>query len=94
MGLTGRLAARIALVAIVSGAVCASAQAEDNERGEALFGLCATCHGVDASGNEAFLAPAIAGMSEWYVKSQLDKFRSGQRGLHFDDTGGMRMRPM
>ena len=41
-----------------------------------------------------FLAPSIAGMGEWYVKSQLEMFRKGARGLHHDDVGGMRMVPM
>jgi cytochrome c oxidase subunit 2 len=94
MGLEARIAARIALVAVVSGAIGVVALADDNERGEKLFAFCATCHGDTGAGNELFLAPAIAGMGEWYVKGQLEKFRSGQRGKHFDDIGGMRMRPM
>jgi cytochrome c oxidase subunit 2 len=71
-----------------------SAQAGANERGEALFDLCSTCHGPDAAGNHQYLAPSIAGLSEWYVLAQLGKFRDGRRGLHFDDLSGMRMRPM
>lgn len=67
---------------------------DDHERAKALFALCASCHGEDAGGNRLFFAPAIAGMSEWYVASQLRKFRSGLRGTHFDDLMGMRMRPM
>ena len=40
------------------------------------------------------LAPAIAGLPQWYVEAQLQKFRAGYRGAHFDDIAGMRMRPM
>ena len=43
---------------------------------------------------EKALAPAIAGLPAWYVEAQLVKFKSGQRGLHAQDTGGLRMYPM
>ncbi len=66
----------------------------ENERGEALFDLCTQCHGEQGQGKELFLAPAIAGMGEWYVTSQLEMFRAGARGLHHEDVGGMRMVPM
>ena len=66
----------------------------DNERGAALFDLCAQCHGEQAQGKELFLAPAIAGLGEWYLTSQLNLFRSGARGLHHGDVGGLRMVPM
>lgn len=33
-------------------------------------------------------------MKEWYVQEELDKFRSGVRGMQFSDMEGMRMRPM
>jgi cytochrome c553 len=40
------------------------------------------------------LAPAIAGLDEWYVQTQLEKFKAGVRGLHAQDVGGLRMYPM
>ena len=89
-----RLVAIAALIVGAFGVATPPAFAQDNERGEALFDLCSSCHGPDGGGNRAFLAPAIAGMSEWYVAAQLAKFRSGLRGTHFDDLAGMRMRPM
>ncbi len=67
---------------------------EGNERAESVFQLCASCHRVDGTGDRRFLAPAIAGLNEWYVAAQLRKFRAGLRGTHFDDLSGMRMRPM
>ncbi len=70
------------------------ASAQDAARGEALFRLCGQCHGPEAGGNPLFGAPAIAGMSQWYVEAQLGKFRSGLRGLHPDDLMGLRMGPM
>jgi cytochrome c553 len=33
-------------------------------------------------------------MDEWYLRAQLEKFRSGARGTHPHDVAGMRMRPM
>jgi cytochrome c oxidase subunit 2 len=66
----------------------------DDARGEALFTLCAQCHGATGEGNPAALAPAIAGLDQWYVEAQLAKFRSGVRGMHPQDTGGLRMYPM
>ena len=90
MGLMKHLAS-LCLLAVVP----LSAAAEGgNARGKALFALCAQCHGADAGGNEAIMAPAIAGMTPWYLEAQLKKFRNGMRGAHPDDVGGMRMRPM
>src|SRR5262249_43929278 len=65
-----------------------------DDRGSDLFRLCVQCHGPSGGGDEMALAPAIAGLDEWYVKAQLTKFRSGVRGAHFDDVAGPRMRPM
>ena len=87
-------AVTIALIAAISSVVSAPSWAEGNERGEDLFQLCTQCHGLRAEGNPETLAPAIAGMAQWYVEGQLAKFRDGLRGTHFDDIAGMRMRPM
>lgn len=82
------------LVALAVGGVVGVAGAQDMQRGEELFGLCSQCHGPDGGGNPVTLAPAIAGMPDWFVLSQLNAFRAGQRGMHPGDMGGMRMRPM
>jgi cytochrome c553 len=66
----------------------------NDNRGEALFRLCAACHGPQGSGQQQLGAPAIAGLPEWYVVAQLLKFRHGVRGMHPQDSAGMRMRPM
>lgn len=82
-------------IAALALALCAApALAQDLERGADLYRLCAQCHGANGSGNRSALAPAIAGLPEWYVQGQLHKFQAGGRGTHFDDVGGMRMRPM
>ena len=81
-------------VVLVLGLVAGAAQAEDDEHGRSLFELCTQCHGSAGEGRQQYLAPAIAGMPEWYLKRQLENFASGARGTHFDDIVGMRMRPM
>ena len=63
-------------------------------RGRELFETCVPCHQQDGSGNRVVGAPNIAGMKEWYVEEELEKFQTGVRGTHFDDIEGMRMRPM
>jgi cytochrome c oxidase subunit 2 len=66
----------------------------DIARGEKLFALCTQCHGADGGGDSMALAPAIAGMPDWYVSMQLKNFQNGVRGLHAQDEGGLRMYPM
>jgi len=94
MALNRNHAAIAALVALAWAVAGGNARAEENERGADLFRLCAACHGENAAGNEVVGAPPIAGMPEWYLQAQLNQFRSGNRGTHFDDIMGMRMRPM
>ena len=65
------------------------------ERGRALFQTtCVTCHGDKAQGNETMGAPRLAGHYDWYLVSQLNKFRSGIRGADPADTTGSQMRAM
>jgi len=94
MALTRNRAATLALVAVICFVAGGSARADENERGADLYRLCAACHGESAAGDEAVGAPAIAGMPQWYLEGQLNQFRDGNRGTHFDDIMGMRMRPM
>jgi cytochrome c553 len=84
----------VAWLAAIAVLPLAQAAADDNARGAELFQLCAQCHGAAGDGKPATLAPSIAGLSQWYVDRQLHGFRAGHRGQHFDDIGGMRMRPM
>jgi cytochrome c553 len=87
------LVAGAALAALAAGAPLA-ARAEANARGGELFELCVQCHGSAGEGNPLALAPNIAGLAEWYVLGQLKNFKSGVRGTHRDDVGGLRMYPM
>lgn len=54
---------------------------------------CTTCHGTDGRGSEGVQAPRLAGMEPWYLKRQLENFRSGIRGTHPDDFQGSEMQP-
>ena len=62
--------------------------------GASLFRTCTPCHGEDGRGNLDLRAPQIAGLPEWYVARELDKFQHDVRGAHPDDMEGHRMRPM
>jgi len=92
--LSRRLVALALWTLFCAGAPLGAAQAESHERGQALFALCTQCHGAAGIGNRDALAPAIAGLDQWYVEAQLKKFRSGIRGKHPQDMGGLRMHPM
>ncbi len=83
-----------AAAALVGFGGCAPSAPEGAARGPALYQTCASCHGTRGEGRPEYQAPAIAGLDEWYVRAQLDKFRSGARGAHAGDVAGLRMRPM
>jgi cytochrome c553 len=55
---------------------------------------CTSCHGVKGIGNIAIEAPRLAGMEAWYLKRQLENFRSGVRGTHGKDIQGIAMQAM
>jgi cytochrome c oxidase subunit 2 len=55
---------------------------------------CAACHGADARGRPAMNAPRLAGMSDWYLATQLRNFKQGIRGGHADDPYGAQMASM
>jgi len=63
----------------------------DPHQGQALYRLCATCHGQRAEGNAAYQAPGLALQHDWYLLTQLKQFKAGIRGKAPDDTFGMQM---
>ena len=83
-----------ALVLSLTVTVAQAGSDHDHDRGRQLFHFCAVCHGPQGHGNRQLLAPAIAGLPEWYLVNQLKKFRNGGRGAHPDDVAGLKMRPM
>ena len=64
------------------------------EYSQQLYDGCVQCHGENGEGNPAVGAPAIAGLTHWYVKRQLRNFQKGYRGWHAEDLAGKRMVPM
>ena len=50
------------------------------DRGEALYSVCAPCHGSSGEGMEATHAPRLRGADDWYLLRQLRNFRAGIRG--------------
>ncbi len=66
----------------------------DATAGEAAYAVCSACHGVNGEGNSAMSAPALAGLDDWYIVAQLQKFKSGLRGTKPEDVPGATMRPM
>ncbi|MDH3613318.1 MAG: c-type cytochrome [Gammaproteobacteria bacterium] len=62
--------------------------------GAAQYAVCAACHGQQGEGLAALNAPKIAGQDAWYMKRQLQNYKSGSRGAHPDDTFGKQMAPM
>lgn len=76
--------------------MCLPFQAQAQLEGEAYYNdlYCQTCHGTDGVGNVGVQAPRLAGMEPWYLKRQLENFRSGVRGMHPEDFQGSEMQPM
>ena len=62
--------------------------------GEPLYAVCSACHGMQAEGNPALNAPKLSGQGDWYLKRQLQYFKSGARGAHEKDVFGKMMAPM
>ena len=63
----------------------------DVARGQKLYAVCSYCHGAEGQGIQAINAPRIAGMSDWYLATQLKNFHSGVRGEHPQDFYGKQM---
>jgi cytochrome c553 len=64
----------------------------DVKQGRKLYGACVACHGAKAEGNDELQAPALAGQSDWYLVTQLERFQSGARGASSQDMQGAQMR--
>ena len=62
--------------------------------GERLYAPCASCHGVQAEGNQTLQAPALAGLSADYLSRQLEHFKAGRRGSDPADSIAAPMRAM
>jgi cytochrome c553 len=72
----------------------ASSLPGDPVAGAALFATCTACHGPNGAGNQDLGAPRISGTDDWYLATQLRKFKRGIRGTDARDFDGHLMRPM
>ena len=61
--------------------------------GQALYAVCAACHGAEGEGNQALNGPKLAGQQAWYIERQLKYFKEGVRGGE-GDTNGQAMTAM
>jgi cytochrome c oxidase subunit 2 len=67
----------------------------DQEKGKQFYqSLCGSCHGPGGKGNKALNSPKLAGLNDWYISEQLQKFRGNKRGFHQDDRLGRQMKMM
>jgi cytochrome c oxidase subunit 2 len=64
------------------------------DKGRSIYNTCGACHGQRGEGIAALNASRLAGMSDWYLVTQLKNFRAGIRGAHDDDKYGMQMSMM
>ena len=86
----------VACLTVLVAAVTAGCSAPEPglDRGQAVWNSCVPCHGSVGQGNASLAAPAIAGLPDWYVTAQLEKFEEGWRGSHPMDMVGIRMKSM
>jgi cytochrome c553 len=82
------------LTAVLTITGCARSSVAASISGAELFEACVPCHGAAGQGLTAVGAPAIAGLPAWYVSAQLERFQTGVRGQHADDSEGLRMQAM
>ena len=66
----------------------------DPVMGQARYVVCIACHGPAGEGIVALNAPKISGQEPWYLRRQLNYYKSGARGAHPEDIFGQQMAPM
>ena len=62
--------------------------------GRTSYETCGACHGADGRGVQAMNAPRLAGVSDWYLVTQLKNFKQRIRGSHPKDSYGPQMASM
>ncbi len=64
----------------------------DVTAGRELFAeRCMECHRYNGEGELVFGAAPLVGLQDWYIASQLRKFKSGMRGAMKEDVNGQKM---
>ena len=65
--------------------------AESGAQKELFDKVCAVCHGKNGEGSQILTAPSIAGLPDWYILEQIEKFRADLRGTSSEDRPGQIM---
>lgn len=64
----------------------------DTAQGQELFAeRCMECHRFNGEGEIVFGSAPLVGLQDWYLASQLRKFKDGRRGAEKDDANGQKM---
>ena len=64
----------------------------NSKRGAELYrDLCMECHRFNGRGELAFRSSQLIGLQDWYIVSQLKKYRAGLRGAEKEDLDGTKM---
>lgn len=66
----------------------------DAANGKTLAAACIVCHGEDFSGHASERAPSLSQLSDWYLQSQMQKFKQGIRGGDVNDADGFAMKEL
>ncbi|MCM8527507.1 MAG: c-type cytochrome, partial [Lentisphaeraceae bacterium] len=61
-------------------------------KGRANATTCIGCHGTDLNGDDGRKSPALAGQSEWYIITQMQKYKHELRGADVSDVNAIAMR--
>jgi cytochrome c oxidase subunit 2 len=82
----------VAYIKIMPGVNVTADLVGDKKNGKNIYqGICGSCHGPNAVGNEKLNAPQLSGLNDWYLKQQIWKFKKAIRGAHPDDKLGAQM---
>lgn len=80
-----------AYIATLPAAEPAATIGGDAKRGHHYYVTCGACHGKEGQGNFSLNAPRLAGQHDWYLKQQIENFKTGVRGSHGKDRYGQQM---
>jgi len=64
----------------------------DAAKGRAIYPACGACHGRSGEGVAAVGGPELTASDDWYLVTQLQKFKDGSLGSQPGDTYGTQMR--
>jgi hypothetical protein len=87
------VAKKVQSLALVLPSTATALNNPDLEEGRILFTeRCMECHRYNASGEMTFGSPPLVGLQDWYLLAQIDKFKSGWRGVDPADPNGTKMK--